>query len=552
MQDLNKIITNNLLSIIDAMIDGVVIIDERGQITMVNQATCKVFGYEEEELKGENVKILMGEPQHSEHDGYIDNYHNTGKKKIIGIGREVKGRKKDGTLFPFFLSITELKIEGRLFFIGVVHDMSIFKEMEAAQLSSSRMLKAIFDTAVDGIVTINKQGIITMANNAVTTLFGYEIDELLDQNVSILMAAKDKAQHDQYLDNYHTTGQPKIIGIGREVIGQKKNGEIFPLTLSVSAIETTKGILYAGILHDISEQKNIQQEIQKLNTELEEKVEERTNRLAEVVNKLLATNTQLQKEIVERKTIEEALRKSQAEVEKALLKERELSELKSRFVSMASHEFRTPLSTILSSASLIERYTTTETQDKRGKHIDRIKSAIRNLTNILNDFLSLSKLEEGKITQNYAIFDIQKLTESVIEEVAVFAKKGQEIVYTQKGEEVEVFLDQQFVKNILINLLSNAIKYSEEDSQIDLILVLEAQKLNFKIKDRGMGIPIEDQKHLFERFFRAQNAINIQGTGLGLNIVKRYVNLMDGQITFDSKPKIGTTFEVTLPRKLKD
>lgn len=551
MQDLNKIIIENLPSIIDAMIDGVVIIDERGCITMVNNATCKVFEYAEAELIGANVSILMAEPHHNKHDKYIDNYHKTGQKKIIGIGREVEGRKKNGSIFPFFLSITEVKIDGRLFFIGIIHDMSLYKEMEAAQLSSSRMLKAIFDTAVDGIVTTNKKGVITMANTAVATLFGYGLEELIGENVSVLMSSKDKDKHDQYLVNYQQTGEKKIIGIGREVIGQKKNGECFPLTLSISEIKTDKGVIYAGILHDISEQKIVQQKIQELNIELEEKVEERTNKLADVVNKLLATNTQLQKEIVERKAIEEALRNSQANVEKALVKERELSELKSRFVAMASHEFRTPLSTILSSASLVERYTTTETQDKRTKHIDRIKSAIRNLTNILNDFLSLSKLEEGKIAQNYTIFDLKPLIESVVEEVAVFAKKGQEITYTQEGEDTEVYLDQQFVKNILINLLSNAVKYSNENSQIDLELVLTKEKLYFRIKDQGMGIPIADQKHLFERFFRAQNAMNIQGTGLGLNIVKRYVNLMNGEITFESQPNEGTTFEVVLPRKFK-
>ncbi|MCP4439547.1 MAG: PAS domain S-box protein [Aureispira sp.] len=550
MQDLNNIVIANLPTIIDAMIDGVVIIDARGCITVVNKATCKIFGYEEEELVGANVSILMGEPNHSNHDQYIDNYHQTGTKKIIGVGREVEGRKKNGITFPLFLSITEIEIDGNLFFVGVIHDMSLFKEMEAAQLSSSQILKAIFDTAVDGIVTINKRGVITMANKAVSKLFGYTHKELLGQNVSILMTTEDEQQHDRYIDNYHKTKRKKIIGIGREVMGRMKNGKEFPIALSISEIKLAEGVVYAGILHDISAQKAIQKKIEELNVELEEKVEERTDKLAEAVNKLLSTNSQLQKEIVERKKIEEELRKSQAEVEKALAKERELSELKSRFVSMASHEFRTPLSTILSSASLIERYTTTETNDKRDKHIGRIKSAIRNLTNILNDFLSLSKLEEGKMHRNYIIFDVRTLAESVIEEVSVFAKKGQEIIYTQHGDNVEVYLDQQFTKNIMINLLSNAIKYSGENSQIDLVLTLEANSLNIKIKDQGMGIPIDDQKHLFERFFRAQNAMNIQGTGLGLNIVKRYVDLMKGEVIFESVPNKGTTFTVVLPRAL--
>ena len=235
------------------------------------------------------------------------------------------------------------------------------------------------------------------------------------------------------------------------------------------------------------------------------------------------------------------------ETRKALEKEKELSELKSRFVSMASHEFRTPLSTILSSVSLIGRYAESTDQPKREKHVNRIKSAVRNLTGILNDFLSLSKLEEGKVDNKPEPFLIQELCEDVIDEMQGLLKPGQYFFLSTPPEPVEVTLDRRLIRNILFNLFSNAMKYSSDGKPINCICRVEDGLLLLEVRDEGIGIPEADQAHLFTRFFRAANSTNIQGTGLGLNIVKRYVELMDGSVTFASELGVGTTFTVRLP-----
>lgn len=214
---------------------------------------------------------------------------------------------------------------------------------------------------------------------------------------------------------------------------------------------------------------------------------------------------------------------------------------------MASHEFRTPLSTILSSADLIEAYVSEAQQPKRERHTHRIKSAVNNLTSILNDFLSLSRLEEGRIEQQPERFELKAFCESVLDEVQGLLKPGQELARAYHLDREEVFMDKRFLKNIMLNLLSNAIKYSGEGAPIECKASLGEGMLNLEIKDHGIGIPKEEQQHLFSRFFRAANVENIQGTGLGLNIVKRYVDLMNGRIQFHSVLGEGSVFTVILP-----
>jgi signal transduction histidine kinase len=261
-------------------------------------------------------------------------------------------------------------------------------------------------------------------------------------------------------------------------------------------------------------------EIENLNAELEEKVEVRTHELMDTLSKL---------------------EQSRDELTEALSKERELSDLKSRFVSMASHEFRTPLSTILSSVSLIAKYTEDEDQDKRDKHILRIRSAVSNLTDILNEFLSLGRIDEGKIQLHYSEFNLKEQLQLIINEIHLISKSGQHIYYEHQGN-LLINLDLSLVRNIMINLISNAFKFSPEGSSIHISSLVDDQRILLKIKDEGMGIPDEDKKHLFERFFRGKNVVNIQGTGLGLHIVSRYIELMNGSISVDSELEKGTLF----------
>lgn len=384
-----------------------------------------------------------------------------------------------------------------------------------------------------------------LVNQAAADLFGYQLDDMTGKNVSLLMPPSRQQEHDSYIRNYIRTGEAKIIGIGREVIGQKKDGTQFPLRLSISEVDYGNQRAFTGILHDLTREKAYEEEIKKLNAELEQRVVDRTEELALAINKLLRTNKQLQHEVQERVLAEESIREKEQQLRKAFEKERELNRLKSRFVSMASHEFRTPLSTILSSADLIEAYTQEVQQGKRERHTNRIKSAVSNLTGILNDFLSLSKLEEGKVQAKASQFNMSEFCEEVVEDLQGMLKEGQSIRLREHIPQMEVTMDKKMLKNILYNLLSNAIKYSQKP--IDFEVAQEEKELKITVRDYGIGIPQEEQQHLFTRFFRAHNVENIQGTGLGLNIVKRYLDLLKGHITFESKQGEGSSFYITIP-----
>lgn len=295
----------------------------------------------------------------------------------------------------------------------------------------------------------------------------------------------------------------------------------------ISSSELDRSIRYS-----IKDARSIQ-EIKKLNAELEERVQARTVELFNAIKKLEETN-KLQKQAEE-------------EVRKALMKEKELNELKSRFITIASHEFRTPLSTILSSISLIQRYMEMDEKEKAQKHALRIKSAVTNLNSILNDFLSLSKLEEGYTAYVPQQFNLKELVEEVVEEMTPMAKEKQELTYHHEGEE-EVFTDRNIIKNCLLNLISNAIKYSEA-GKVRVSSEHNDKMVRLCVQDEGMGIPEKEQPFVFSRFFRAKNAGNIQGTGLGLNIVKRYVDLLKGKVSFKSEMGKGTAFFIEIPKE---
>jgi signal transduction histidine kinase len=257
------------------------------------------------------------------------------------------------------------------------------------------------------------------------------------------------------------------------------------------------------------------------------------------------------KQIRNQEELEAMVKERTLELTESLDREKELSEMKSSFVTIASHEFRTPLSTILSSAALIKQYKETEQNDNRLKHINRISTNVNNLTGILDDFLSLEQLNSGKIDAPSVRFDLQAFLGNLVEEMEEMVnKKDQHITYNYTGA-TDVEQPQKIIRNIVLNLISNASKYSGTGKEIALDAGIHKGNVSISIRDQGIGIPQEDQKKLFAEFFRATNVENIQGTGLGLTIVKKYVALIGGGISFISKENEGTTFTVSFPQNKK-
>jgi PAS domain S-box-containing protein len=419
---------------------------------------------------------------------------------------------------------------------------SIFAFEELTQDLMQReleMLDALFEYATEGILVCDRTGVIRMANPMAEKMFGYAQNELKGQKIEVLLPARYLGHHEKYREGYAKKPSPRAMGTGRDLYGVRKDGSEIMVEISLSPFSTTEGEFIMSFIVDITGRKKNEIELRlahervtqtsealsRLNAELEEKVKERTEELADAIQRLAG---------------------SKREVMRALEREKELNELKSRFVTTASHEFRTPLGTILSSVSLISRYEDPADSDKRKKHVERIKSAVTNLTEILNDFLSLEKLEEGIISSHPTVFDLRLLVDDVAGDMRGMAKAGQEIKVSYSGGN-EVYLDRQLVKNILLNLISNAIKYSPENKPISVRIQVQKDEVKMEIEDQGIGIPQDDHANIFDRFYRAKNAANIQGTGLGLNIVKKYIELMNGSVDFQSKFGEGTTFIIKIP-----
>ena len=398
-------------------------------------------------------------------------------------------------------------------------------------MNDAALLTAIIDNAIDGIITIDSRGLVASINPSACKLFGYASDEVIGSNISKLMPNPYRDEHDDYLTRYQHTGKPHIIGIGREVSGLKKDGSVFPFRLGVSEVKFNDTIKYCGFIHDLTKEKEAEARIVEYAAELEKLVEDRTAALRNIVK---------------------ALEDAKAEVSLSLEKEKELSQLKSRFVSMASHEFRTPLSSVQLSASLIEKYALSFDNTNIIRHVNKIKNSVGNLTGILNDFLSLEKLEAGKTEASFSRFDLVKLAEEIIEEMQMIAKQNQSIIYQHTGTSSMVNLDQNLLKNCVFNLVANAIKYSGENTFIEFNTEVTDTHCIITVKDNGIGIPENDQKHMFEPFFRAHNTGNIPGTGLGLNIVARYTQLMNGIVHFESTQNKGTLFTIAFSNQNED
>ena len=407
-------------------------------------------------------------------------------------------------------------------------------------LITNEAFREIFQSMSEGIIMVDTQGKIVVANPVAEQLFGYATDELTGLTMEELLPARYRSGHVNFRSAFNSNPFPRRMGAGRDLTALRRDGSEFPVEISLSFTKVKSELLVMAFISDISMRKKTEDALKRSEeqlivyaVELEKKVEMRTEALNNSILKL-------EEEVIERKKAEEEVRKS-------LEKERELNELKTKFVSIASHEFRTPLSTVLSSASLIDQYNARGESDKINKHVQRIKSSVNQLTGILNDFLSLGKLEEGKVDVVNETIQPREFLDEIKEETNGILKEGQHIILDCKMEASEIVCDARILRNILFNLITNASKYSDVNKSIYITCRDQPGAVRFEVQDEGIGIPEEDQKHMFERFFRASNSGYVQGTGLGLNIVKRYIDLLQGTISFSSEYNKGTLFKVTIP-----
>jgi PAS domain S-box-containing protein len=499
---------NNLYEILfGAIQEGLILVNDKGVIVELNKTGNFMFGYTGDELVGQKIEVLVPTSARGGHEQHRSNYNAHPTARSMGSALKLDGVRKDGSEFPVQVSLNPFENKnGQKYVVALVSDVTERRENEQNLLKlresleqkvkertqelreSERLYKSIARNFPSGVISIFDSSFkYLFAEGQGLYELGIETSDLIGLDYLDRIDPRAKKQVKEELDEVFK--------------GESKNFEVKvgERTYSINAVP-------------LSDEGN-------------------------EVDKILV----VEKNITAQKEVSKKL-------EETLNKERELTEMKSRFVSMASHEFRTPLSTINSSASLIKKYHERESFDKIVKHADRIKNSVRNLTAILNDFLSFEKLEANKVNVNFDDCSLPQLLLESFDEMVDMTKPEQNIIY--KGpKELIIPTDGQLLKNTMLNMLSNAVKYSRAKGEIIVSLEETPDNIVISIQDFGLGIPLADQKNLFTRFFRAGNVTNIEGTGLGLNIVLRYLDLLKGEISFKSKEGEGTIFFITLPKQ---
>jgi PAS domain S-box-containing protein len=406
------------------------------------------------------------------------------------------------------------------------------------------IFKVLLGSVSEGIVIVDENQNIVETNDSANQMFGYTKAELVNKPLNILIPQNYHAGHGAHFTGFMKAQKKRQMGRGRDIFGARKDGSTFPIEAGLSPFTIYDKNYVMALVIDISVRKAHEKKISELNALLEQKIEERTKELETVVKHLRLVNLELDDENKKRIHAEN-------EAIEALKKERELNELKTKFLSLVSHEFKTPLSGILTSTMLLSKYKLSEQQEKRDKHIKTISDKVHYLNNILNDFLSVEKLEKGKVKYNPTVFKLSKVVNEVVYNANMLLKEGQKINYPKDIDSISLHQDEKIVELALSNLVHNAVKYSGENSIIDIAISQDDKKTIFKIKDNGIGIPKKDQANIFIRYFRAENALLTQGTGIGLNIVKDHLENLNGKIYFESSKQKGTLFTMELPNKVE-
>jgi two-component system, LuxR family, sensor kinase FixL len=482
-------------AVVEAALDPIVVIDRDGIIRSVNKATERVFGYAAAELVGQNVKMLMPEPYAGQHDRYLANYLRTGEKKIIGIGRDVFGRRKDGSPFPMYLAVGEAAVAGEVIFVGLLRDIGEAKAADLAQRESEMRLRSMLDTVPDGIIVIDEQGAIQSFSPAAERLFGYASREVVGHNVTMLMPSPYKEAHDSYLARYRLTGERRIIGIGRVVVGLRKNGETFPMELQVGQFAANGGRFFTGYVRDLTEQQQAKRRIQDLQAEL--------------------------------------LHASRLSV-------------MGQMASTMAHELNQPLTAVVNYLEAAQHLLESNPQaaERVGGLMARAISQAERAGDVIRQLRQF--VSKGETDRR-----IESLN-SLVEEALALALVGAR----QSGVRVTLDLDERLppvladgvqIQQVVLNLVRNAIEAMEAVERRELAIAtraIAADKIaEVRVTDSGPGIASAIADRLFQPFVTTKKT----GMGLGLSICREIIESHNGCLSVAPAPSGGTEFRLVLP-----
>lgn len=482
-------------ALIATAVDGIIVINADGIVQIYNGACERLFGYSHDEVIGQNVKILMPEPYFGEHDRYLSHHRQTGEKRIIGVGREVLGRRKDSSTFAMYLSVGEGELEGQPIYVGIIHDLTDRNAVGDAVREREARLSSILDTVPDAIVTIDELGLIESFSPAATRLFGYKSSEVVGKNVKMLMPQPYRDQHDAYLANYRDTGIKKIIGIGRIVVGQRRDGSTFPMELSVGEVRGGQRRLFTGFVRDITEAQGTELRLQELQAELLH------------VSRLSAMG---------------------------------------HMSSAIAHELNQPLTAISNYVRAARRTLddvggdpatrARDLMDKAGTQVLRAGAIIRNLREFIE------KRESKRAPENLS---------KVIEEAIALGFVGTAHINVRVSLELDhtlgpVLIDRIQIQQVFINLIRNAIEAMQTVETRELTISTAADGPGFisvTLQDTGPGLPAQVREHLFQPFTSTKE----KGLGIGLTICQSIVDAHGGNIVLLANGEKGTAFRFRLP-----
>ena len=475
--------------------DGIIVIDVRGAIQVYNAACERLFGYPVEDVFGQNVKMLMPSPYHEEHDGYLSRYRLTAEKRIIGIGREVVGRRKDGSTFPMYLSVGEGHLEGQKIYVGIIHDLTERKKSDAALVEREARLSSILDTGRDAIITIDEVGTVESFSSAAVRLFGYAEADVIGKNVKLLMPSPYRDEHDGYLARYRNTGEKRIIGTGRIVVGLRRDGTTFPLELSVGEVWIGKRRLFTGFIRDITERQGTEQRLQDLQSELLH------------VSRLSAMG---------------------------------------EMASALAHELNQPLTAIMNYVKAATRTMSAlegpqvekarEWMEKATSQTARAGQIIRHL----RDFIE--KRESSRTYENL---------NKVVEEAIALGLVGAADMNVKVRLELDpiiapILIDKVQIQQVLINLIRNSVEAMQTMSRRELTIATSTDiegSVEVAVSDTGPGLSEEVASRLFQPFVTTKE----KGMGIGLTICQSIIEAHNGRIWATPNEDGGVEFRFRLP-----